>query len=292
MTGQQTNGNRHVSGSYFFHHEAHDSSRPRSAFGFRRYLARACHGPDGVGSCAGLHDISAFRARRRGAYVRCALLYPLSHSLLRARIRLPRWDRRISRYEPWQDSATSLVVLLYARSLACITRIHNHRLCLGLRPLGSCGRDMDLRLEHVCDGLARVASVAVDRCAGAGHDRDSQFARPRQSGVFRKVLLVMDNVAHTRTHFHNSLSSPFCQVRADSVGRSYGRGICFWEPAAPARSPQVDSDSRTFRDCPVLRAAWIEPLRKWYCGAAVWISTFCRPLERTTDTTIDAGVIF
>ena len=72
--------------------------RPRSAFGFRRYLARACHGPDGVGSCPRLHDISAFRARRRGACVRCALLYPLSYSLLRARIRLPRWDRRISRY--------------------------------------------------------------------------------------------------------------------------------------------------------------------------------------------------
>ena len=81
----------------------------------------------------------------------------------------------------------------------------------GFVPWAHGGSDLDLRLEHGCDGLDRVASGALDRGSGIGHDRHSQSARSHQSGVIRKVLLVMDSSALARPHsdhrsFFTSLS--------------------------------------------------------------------------------------
>src|SRR5262245_46559913 len=105
---------------------------------------------------------------------------------------------------------------------------------MGFCPLGTWGSDLDFRLEHGGDGVDRATSGALDHSVGIGHDRHAQSARYHKSSVVRQILLGVDSAAFTRTDSAHRSFLVLCEVRPDSVGWSYGHGLCFWEIIASA----------------------------------------------------------
>lgn len=61
------------------------------------------------------------------------------------------------------------------------------------------------------------------------------------------------------------------------MSRGHGHGFCFWKPAAPAWPPKMDGHAWDLRDGAVLRAPWVQSLRKRYCRASVRIPAFRGP---------------
>ena len=116
---------------------------------------------------------------------------------------------------------------------------------------------------------------------GLGYDRHSQSPRSHQSRGGLESFYWLWILLHT--HGRIAVTKQFFRsprlLRPDSVGRGHGCGFRFWGAARAARPPQMDSDPWDLRDGIIPPAARVQSLRKWRRRAAVWIPTFCRPVE-------------